>query len=125
MNNEPKIVKVILNIPNARTGEDEWHDDCEIALTDELISAIRGESKFYVDKQQAELRDKELDIFREFFINGAVKFQNGNNPLMNFDIKRKFDRQKVPLNECYIFHPEDWASLRNKLTLLRSLEKEK
>lgn len=117
MINEPKVITVMMNIPDEKTGEDHWHDDIQIAVTDELKAAFAP-----VIKVLPEYEKKELQVYREV-IEKSSRFSVSEHRL-NFGDKNKYQRSVVPVGDCYIIHPEDWKEMRAKLQLLATLKEE-
>jgi len=115
--NEPKVITIMLNIPDEKTGDDRWCGDAQIAVTDELKAAFSPVVKCLPDDEKI-----ELQVYREL-IGKLSKFTD--ETLLDFGEKNKYRQPVVPIGDCYIIHPEVWQEMNAKLSLLANLKEKR
>lgn len=116
--NGPKVITIMLNIPDEKTGADRWYGDAQIAVTDELKAAFSPVVKCLPDDEKI-----ELQVYRELI--GKISKFVKSEARLNFGERNKYMRPVVPIGDCYIIHPEDWQEMNAKLSLMANLKEER
>lgn len=117
---EPKIVTVPIRIPDDKDGGiPKWYE-CEIALTPELLEAIK------VPAQQVDYTKKKLQLCLELINKMCVTNidpQDRNAKIsLNWPEDKEYDKKSVFLKDCWLTHPEDIQKFYGAMELLNELE---